>query len=187
MFALPAKSISCSCLSGLSLLRVKGVDRLPPHYGWKLVFQLFHQPPVTVAMSRGAVESVESGNVEKLTKFPKSVPLILSNVFFERFCSGGIFGELIQEARLRLSWIIFFSTAFLAIFLNQKLNFDANESTALYHVMEFTLYFFTIVGAIVADSWLGLYKTLAFVTMLFSVGAWTITVVSVDVLQLPMK
>lgn len=70
--------------------------------------------------------------------------------------------------------------------MNQKLNFDANESTALFHVMELTLYFFTIVGAILADSWLGLYKTLAFMMMLFSVGAGLISVVTVDALQLPM-
>jgi hypothetical protein len=26
-------------------------------------------------------------------KFPKAVPFILVNAFFERFCSGGVFGE----------------------------------------------------------------------------------------------
>lgn len=77
--------------------------------------------------------------------------------------------------------------AFLAIFLHQKLEFDTNESMALFHVMEFTLYFSTIVGAIIADSWLGLYKTLAFMTLLFSIGAGTVTAASVDAFQLPIK
>lgn len=121
MFALPAKSISCSCLSGLSLFRVKGVDRSPSHYCWKLVFQLLNQPPVTVAMSRGAVENVEGGSDEKLAKFPKSVPLILCNVFFERFCSGGIFGEISTEARLRLSWINFLFVSFSRDLLKSKI------------------------------------------------------------------
>lgn len=41
------------------------------------------------------VTPFESEKVEKNEKkrFPKAVPFILSNVFIERFCSGGIFGK----------------------------------------------------------------------------------------------
>jgi hypothetical protein len=36
----------------------------------------------------------QSEKCEKQRKFPKAVPFILVNVFLERFCSGGILGEL---------------------------------------------------------------------------------------------
>ena len=46
-------------------------------------------------MSQGSVEKVENGGCGKVQskKFPNSIPFILSNVFLERFCSGGIFGK----------------------------------------------------------------------------------------------
>lgn len=77
--------------------------------------------------------------------------------------------------------------AILAIYINQKLEFDSNVSTALFHVNELVLYFFSIFGAILADSWLGLFKTISWMTLLFSVGAAIITVSSVDALELPIK
>lgn len=48
-------------------------------------------------MLKQKVESLESGKMEKNQNqnknFPKAVPFILGNVFFERFCSGGTFGK----------------------------------------------------------------------------------------------
>lgn len=78
-------------------------------------------------------------------------------------------------------------TAILALFINQKLNFDANQSTALFHVNEFVLYFFSIIGAIVADSWLGLFKTISWMTLLLSAAAGLVAIASIDALELPIK
>jgi hypothetical protein len=46
-------------------------------------------------MSQDTVEKVESGKDDKEGKkgYPKAVPFILSNVFFDRLASGGILGE----------------------------------------------------------------------------------------------
>lgn len=71
----------------------------PPIISGNLFFThcLFHSGvAVIVTMSKVTVEKVELGSDRKTLrgKFPKSVPFILCNVFFERFCSGGIFGEL---------------------------------------------------------------------------------------------
>lgn len=71
--------------------------------------------------------------------------------------------------------------------MNQKLNFDSDASTAIFHANEFILYFFSIIGAIIADSWLGLYKTISLMTLLLSVGAGIVSIVSIDVFQLPIK
>lgn len=78
-----------------------------------------------------------------------------------------------------ISLTVFFS-AILALFINQKLQFDSNSATALFHVNELVLYFSTVVFAIVADSWLGLYKTILFNTLLSAVGAGIIAIVSIE-------
>jgi hypothetical protein len=46
-------------------------------------------------MSEEAVERGEGGVGEeaKGKGYPKAVPFILTNVFFERFASGGVFGN----------------------------------------------------------------------------------------------
>jgi dipeptide/tripeptide permease len=148
-------------------------------------------------MSKGTVESVESGKqsgkqseeCEKQRKFPTAVPFILVNVFFERFCSGGILGKLrkVLFIFVKFKQMSFSSKAILAIFLNQKLGFNSDESTAIFHANEFLLYFFTIIGAIIADSWLGLFKTISMMTLLFSIGAGTVAIATIDSLELPIK
>lgn len=89
---------------------------------------------------------------------------------------------------LKLPWRFdLISTAILALYINQKLELDSNLSTALFHVNEFVLYFFSIIGAIIADSWLGLFNTISLMTLLLSVGAGIVALVSIDALMLPIK
>jgi solute carrier family 15 (oligopeptide transporter), member 1 len=70
--------------------------------------------------------------------------------------------------------------AILALFINQKLHFDSDTATALFHVNELILYFFTIVFAIVADSWLGLFKTISYNTLLSAFGLGIIAILSIE-------
>lgn len=60
-------------------------------------------------------------------------------------------------------------------------------STALYHTYEFLIYFFTIFGAIIAESWLGLFRTLASMTFIYSIGAALISISGIETLNLPFK
>lgn len=125
-------------------------------------------------------------NKESRGKFPKAVPFVLASVFFERFCSGGVFGKIEFHLKNRRHKIFSIFLAILAIFLNQKLGFDSDVSTALFHINEFILYFFAIVGAIIADSWLGSFKTILWMTVLFALGSGIVAVASVDSLELPV-
>lgn len=61
--------------------------------------------------------------------------------------------------------------AILVLYLNMKLNFDPSTSTAILHTNDFLVYFFTIVGAIIGDSWWGAFKTIAWMLLVYS--AWT--------------
>lgn len=74
----------------------------------------------------------------------------------------------------------------MALYLNRKLGFDVNDSTALYHSYEFLIYFFVIFGAIIAESWLGLFKTIASVTLVYSVGAALVSIAAIEMIDMPV-
>lgn len=77
--------------------------------------------------------------------------------------------------------------AILALFLNRKLNFDPDVSTALYHTYEFLVYFTTIFGAIIAASWLGLFKTLASMTLVYVLGSALVAISGIETIDIPYK
>ncbi|XP_070489873.1 peptide transporter family 1-like [Chironomus tepperi] len=79
----------------------------------------------------------------KARDMPKPVPFIIFYALCERYSSMGV-------------------AAILAIFLNTKLDLSEHASTAIYHYFYFASYFFGIIGAIIADNWLGRFKTLFF-------------------------
>lgn len=78
--------------------------------------------------------------------------------------------------------------AILALFLNRKLGFDPNMSTALYHTYEFFTYFFIIFGAIMAESWLGLFKTVTSMGLFYAVGSTLVSLGGIETIEvMPMK
>ncbi|XP_070506336.1 peptide transporter family 1-like [Chironomus tepperi] len=97
----------------------------------------------------------------KNQRFPTGSYFILWNIFFDRFSSGGFI-------------------VILAIYLHQKLDFDTNTATALYHVNEFCLYFFSIVGAIIADCYWGIYRTLTTMSILIAISGTIVSIASMD-------
>lgn len=57
----------------------------------------------------------------------------------------------------------------------------------MYHTYEFLIYFTTIFGAIIAESWLGLFKTIASMNLMYAFGAGIVSVGAIEVLGLPIK
>lgn len=80
-----------------------------------------------------------------------------------------------------------FFLAILLLFLNLKIGYDKDVSTSVYHAYEFLGYFFAIVGAIIADSGFGIYRTILLMTAVFAIGSLTISFAVVDVLYLPIQ
>jgi solute carrier family 15 oligopeptide transporter 1 len=74
----------------------------------------------------------------------------------------------------------------LLLFLHKKLGFDQATSTALFHTNEFLSYFFPIFGAIIADSFLGLFKTLTIMSFVFACGSIVISISGIEPLHLPV-
>eukprot|EP00076_Gallus_gallus_P023604 XP_015145481.1 solute carrier family 15 member 2 isoform X3 [Gallus gallus] len=78
------------------------------------------------------------------SNYPLSIAFIVVNEFCERFSYYGM------RAVLTLYFISFF-------------HWDENLSTAVYHAFSALCYFTPVIGAIMADSWLGKYKVLSMV------------------------
>jgi len=70
--------------------------------------------------------------------------------------------------------------------LYTKLNFDQATSTALFHTNEFLAYFFPIIGAIIAESYFGIFKTLLAGSMLFFIGTAIVAIGALEFLHLPV-
>lgn len=110
MFALPPTNISCS-YRAYHCLHAPASSGLFNNFSTRLSLPIF---TVFEAMSQATVEKVESGKVGRISnkKFPKSVYFILSNVFFDRFSSGGILGEKIGDKLLKALWVRKFKSDF---------------------------------------------------------------------------
>ncbi|KAG5683391.1 hypothetical protein PVAND_012676 [Polypedilum vanderplanki] len=96
----------------------------------------------------------------------RSVIFILINILLERYCWTG-------------------TTNILVMYLHEKLEFDEGISTSLYHTVELLVFVFPIVGAIAADNYFGLYKTLIWTSLIFACGNLIIAIGAIEILSLP--
>ncbi|XP_065888758.1 solute carrier family 15 member 2-like [Dysidea avara] len=92
--------------------------------------------------------------------FPFSVFFIVSNEFCERFSYYGM-------------------RAVLVLYLTFYLHFDEDTSTSLYHSFIVLCYATPLLGAIIADSCLGKFKTIFILSIVYAVGNVTLTLSAV--------
>lgn len=76
-------------------------------------------------------------------------------------------------------------TAILVLYLNRKLDIDQSTSTAILHVNDFLVYFFTIVGGIIGDSWWGAFKTISWMLLVYAAGIVIVAVGAIKSLNIP--
>ncbi|XP_058456306.1 peptide transporter family 1-like [Malaya genurostris] len=99
-------------------------------------------------------------------RYPKSIFFIISNEFSERFNYYGM-------------------RTVLALYLTQKLNYDDDTATVIYHIFTSLAYFFPLMGAILADSWLGKFKTILYLSIVYCIGSTLIAMGAIPPLNLP--
>lgn len=92
--------------------------------------------------------------------YPKHVFLILANEFCERFSYYGM-------------------KAFLVLYLTDALNFDDNTATAIYHSFVVLCYFTPLLGAMIADGWLGKFKTILYISLIYIAGMIIMTITAI--------
>ncbi|XP_063285258.1 solute carrier family 15 member 2 [Pelobates fuscus] len=98
-------------------------------------------------------ESSPTKKVPKLcgTNYPLSILFIVVNEFCERFSYYGM-------------------KAVLTLYFLNYLHWDENLSTTVYHAFSGLCYFTPIIGALIADVWLGKFNTIFWLSILYVIG-----------------
>ncbi|XP_069688352.1 peptide transporter family 1 isoform X4 [Periplaneta americana] len=97
--------------------------------------------------------------LQKKPKYPKSVFFIITNEFCERFSYYGM-------------------RTILAIYLKNILHYSDDDATVIYHVFAMLCYFFPIFGAMLADSLLGKFRTIFYISVIYAIGNVVVSVAS---------
>jgi len=77
--------------------------------------------------------------------------------------------------------------AILALYLKFKLDFDEDTSTAIFHAFIALYGFFSIIGAILADQYLGKFKAILWTSFVYVLGHLIFPLISIPVLRLPER
>lgn len=85
------------------------------------------------------------------TNYPASICFIVVNEFCERFSYYGM-------------------KAVLTLYFVSYLHWDKDLSTAIYHAFSGLCYFTPILGALIADSWLGKFRTIVYLSIVYVIG-----------------
>ncbi|XP_075155067.1 peptide transporter family 1 [Haematobia irritans] len=117
-------------------------------------------------------EAIEATNVSeaegqvKKMPYPKSVFFIISNEFCERFNYYGM-------------------RTILVLYLSRQLNYSDDTATVIFHIFTMFVYFLCILGAIISDSWLGKFKTILYLSLVYVCGSVLVTLGAMPPLNLP--
>ncbi|XP_041279323.1 solute carrier family 15 member 1 [Onychostruthus taczanowskii] len=93
--------------------------------------------------------------------FPLSIFFIVINEFCERFSYYGM-------------------KAVLTLYFSRFLHWEDNFATAIYHTFVALCYLTPILGAIIADSWLGKFKTILYLSIVYAIGQAVLSVGSIN-------
>ncbi|XP_048049481.1 solute carrier family 15 member 2 isoform X1 [Megalobrama amblycephala] len=85
------------------------------------------------------------------TNYPISIAFIVVNEFCERFSYYGM-------------------KAVLTLYFINYLGWDKDLSTAVYHAFSSLCYFTPLLGALIADSWLGKFRTIIYLSIVYVIG-----------------
>ncbi|CAH0716432.1 unnamed protein product, partial [Brenthis ino] len=102
----------------------------------------------------------------KKLPYPKAVGFIITNEFCERFSYYGM-------------------RTILSLYLRDKLGYGDDSATVVYHVFTMFAYFFPLIGAMIADGWLGRFRTIFYLSLVYATGCALISVAAMPPVQLP--
>ncbi|KAH8406677.1 hypothetical protein KR222_003011 [Zaprionus bogoriensis] len=100
-------------------------------------------------------------------KYPRAVYFILATKFFEAFAANGM-------------------RTILVLFLRDDLNFAESFATIVLHIFNFFGQFCPIIGAILADSYLGNVRTISGFCFLYAFGWLLLTMTSLPTMGMPV-
>ncbi|KAL1457207.1 hypothetical protein WDU94_001862 [Cyamophila willieti] len=104
--------------------------------------------------------------VDRKIKYPKAVFFIITNGSVKRFCYYGM-------------------KTVLYLYMLKKLHFEEQRATVLYHSWAGLCYFFPIFGGILADTFLGKFSTIVYLSLIYFLGNVLLSITSITNLHLP--
>ncbi|KAH8265007.1 hypothetical protein KR038_003262, partial [Drosophila bunnanda] len=110
----------------------------------------------------------EAEGQQKKLPYPKSVFFIISNEFCERFNYYGM-------------------RTVLVLYLSRVLGYSDDTATVVFHIFTMFVYFLCVFGAIISDSWLGKFKTILYLSMVYICGSVLLTLGAIGPLNLPIE
>ena len=100
---------------------------------------------------------------KSFSQIPLSVYFIVGNEFCERFAFYGM-------------------RAVLVLYLTFQLNLSEDNATAVFHLYTFLAFFMPLFGSMIADSYIGKFKTILIFSIIYSVGCIAISLSAVPCL-----
>lgn len=73
------------------------------------------------------------------------------------------------------------------LYLTNKLGYNEETSTVLFHIFTMLVYIFPLIGALIADGWLGKYKTILYLSLVYSLGAMVVSFGAIPLPGMPTK
>ncbi|XP_049962066.1 peptide transporter family 1-like [Schistocerca serialis cubense] len=138
---------------------------------WKVTRAAVHNLPkkghcYLCTRSKDHSSGYDEISTKLIKELPKAVYLLIGAEFCERFSFCGI-------------------RTILSLYLRNNLLFDENTSTVIYHVFIMLCYVVPLVGAILADSFLGRYKTILYFSLIYTAGNILLCLAAIPPISLP--
>lgn len=73
----------------------------------------------------------------------------------------------------------------MVLYLSRQLNYSDDTATVIFHIFTMFVYFLCVFGAIISDSWLGKFKTILYLSLVYVCGSVLITLGAIPPLNLP--
>ena len=99
-------------------------------------------------------------------RYPSSVIFFLATRFFELLGLAGV-------------------KSILSLYLKKKLEFSEDRATTIYHAFSMLCYFCPIFGAMIADQFLGKFRTIVSISIIYVLGHLLKTLAAVPTLGVP--
>ncbi|XP_076046258.1 solute carrier family 15 member 1-like isoform X2 [Oratosquilla oratoria] len=115
-----------------------------------------------LSQNGGGPQTYSDGeSLQEKLPYPKSVFFIIGNEFCERFSYYGM-------------------KAILTLYLKYQLLYTEDDSTIIYHVWSMLCYFMPVVGAIVADTFLGKFRTIFYISLVYALGNIVLSIAAIN-------
>lgn len=122
--------------------------------------------------------SAENGQAKELP-YPKRVFLILGTEFCERFNFYGMRSNFLNVCKQKTRFFNhFLFLAVLVLYMKNKLRYSENDATVLFHGSSMLVSFMCMFGGILSDVWLGRFKTIWILSIVYCFASALISVSS---------